>query len=160
MARVELSLTPLPAHVRTARLVVLAAARRAGLAEELVDELRLAVGEATSRAVALHRRRAEAAPVVLAVTDEPRRLTVAVTDRTPDEGAGAPDLPDLADRLGDEEDGAEPEVALAVLQGLVEDCTVEATATGTTVTLRWPLAAVEGPVGQPGTQPAAEDRTA
>jgi hypothetical protein len=31
MALVELLLSPLPAHVRTARLVVVAAARRAGL---------------------------------------------------------------------------------------------------------------------------------
>ncbi len=44
MALVELLLTPLPAHVRTARLVVVAAARRAGLDDERVDELRLALG--------------------------------------------------------------------------------------------------------------------
>ena len=37
MALVELLLTPLPAHVRTARLVGVAAARRAGLDDELID---------------------------------------------------------------------------------------------------------------------------
>ena len=56
MAVVELLLPALPAHVRTARLVVVAAARRAGLADELVDEVRLAVGEACARAVGMHAR--------------------------------------------------------------------------------------------------------
>ena len=58
MALVELLLSPLPSHVRTARLVVLAAARRAGLEDGLVDEIRLAVSESTSRAVALNARHA------------------------------------------------------------------------------------------------------
>ena len=37
MALVELLLSPLPSHVRTARLVAVAAARRAGLDDERVD---------------------------------------------------------------------------------------------------------------------------
>lgn len=56
MATVRLGFSPAPAHVRTARLVAVAVARRAGVAEGLLDEVRLAVGEACSRAVALHRR--------------------------------------------------------------------------------------------------------
>jgi anti-sigma regulatory factor (Ser/Thr protein kinase) len=46
MATVELKIPPLPVHVRTARLVGVAAGRRAGLDDVLVDELRLALGEA------------------------------------------------------------------------------------------------------------------
>ena len=42
--------------MRTARLVAVAVARRAGVADELLDEVRLAIGEACTRAVALHRR--------------------------------------------------------------------------------------------------------
>ena len=57
MAHVELTLPALPAHVRTARLVGVAAARR-GLDDGLVDEVRLAVGEACSRAVGLHAKHA------------------------------------------------------------------------------------------------------
>src|ERR1700712_5730227 len=56
MATVEVSFTPLPAHVRTARLVATAVARRSGVDEALLDEVRLAVGEACSRAVEAHRR--------------------------------------------------------------------------------------------------------
>ena len=51
MPSATLSLPPAPEHVRTARLVVVAAARRFGLDEELVDDVRLAVGEAVARAV-------------------------------------------------------------------------------------------------------------
>ena len=51
MATVELRFSALPAHVRTARLVAAAVARRAGVDEALLDEVRLAVGEACSRAV-------------------------------------------------------------------------------------------------------------
>lgn len=53
---VWLSLSPLPAHVRTARLVAVATARQLGVREELLDEVRLAVGEACTRAVAAHQR--------------------------------------------------------------------------------------------------------
>ncbi|MFD0854548.1 ATP-binding protein, partial [Actinomadura adrarensis] len=49
MATVELSFSALPVHVRTARLIVTAVARRSGVAEALLDEVRLAVGEACSR---------------------------------------------------------------------------------------------------------------
>jgi serine/threonine-protein kinase RsbW len=51
MPTVEVSFTALPAHVRTARLVATAVARRSGVDEALLDEVRLAVGEACSRAV-------------------------------------------------------------------------------------------------------------
>ena len=54
MATVEVSFTALPAHVRTARLVALAVARRVGVSDDLLDEVRLAVGEACSRAVGVN----------------------------------------------------------------------------------------------------------
>ncbi len=76
MALVELLLSPLPSHVRTARLVVLAAARRAGLEDGLVDEIRLAVSESTSRAVALNARHAAEVPVKILVSDDPTGLTL------------------------------------------------------------------------------------
>ncbi|MCA1712854.1 MAG: ATP-binding protein [Actinobacteria bacterium] len=139
MALVELTLAPLPAHVRTARLVGVAAARRAGLDDALLDELRLAIGEAASRAVGLHARHAHDVPVRITVQDEPGGLTVTVTDKGPAAGP-VPDDP-ATDMLGAEEpdDVADPDVSLAVLSGLVDDCAVDAGAHGTTVTLRWPL---------------------
>lgn len=157
MAVVELSLTPLPAHVRTARLVVVAAARRAGLDGELVDELRLAIGEAASRAVGLHRRHAPGAPVLISVADEPTGLTVTVVDQGP---AAGPLPDDLAGDLFEDDDEpgdvVDPDVALAVLTGLVDECTIEPTEGGTTVTLRWPLPARPLGVVGPGSSQAAQ----
>ena len=80
MATVELSFTALPAHVRTARLVATAVARRSGVDESLLDEVRLAVGEACSRAVEGHQLYCPAEPVRLALTDQAGRFEVEVTD--------------------------------------------------------------------------------
>ena len=159
MALVELTLAPLPAHVRTARLVGVAAARRAGLEPELVDELRLAVGEACSRAVGLHARHAQGQPVRITVSDEPGGLTITVTDQGPAAGPASDDP--AGDLLGsdsvDEDVVVDPDVALAVLSGLVDDYSVEAGPGGTTVTLRWPLPpGPAGATGTPSTQAAAE----
>ena len=143
MALVELLLSPLPSHVRTARLVVVAAARRAGLDDELVDELRLALGEACSRAVALHARPAPDTPVSVTIADNPGGLTVTVTDAGPAAGPTPDDLVgDLFEGYGGD-DGADemvdPDVALAVLTGLLDSVDIAPTAAGTTVTMRWPL---------------------
>src|SRR6266496_6835417 len=83
MATVEMSFTPLPAHVRTARLVATAVARRSGVDEALLDEVRLAVGEACSRAVEAHRRHCPAEPVRIEMTDSGERFVVVVRDAAP-----------------------------------------------------------------------------
>jgi serine/threonine-protein kinase RsbW len=83
MATVEVSFTPLPAHVRTARLVATAVARRSGVDESLLDEVRLAVGEACSRAVEAHRRHCPAEPVRIEMTDQDQRFVVTVSDHAP-----------------------------------------------------------------------------
>ena len=167
MALVELLLSPLPSHVRTARLVVVAAARRAGLEDGLVDELRLAIGEACSRAVGLHARHAPTTPVQVTVNDSPAGLTVTVTDQGP---AAGPAVDDVSAGLLDDDaapgaDGrsdftgvdrlldalVDPDVALAVVTGLVDDVDVAHDGGGTVVTMRWPLAAAD----RPGTTAAA-----
>lgn len=135
MPTVELQLSPQPHHVRTARLVGVAAARRAGLPDDLVDELRWALGEACSRAVALHAAHAPDLPVRVLLREDTTGLTVEVIDRGP-EGLPADDA-DPASLF--EGDGVDPRVSLAVLGGLVDDVDVSSTEAGTTVRLRWPL---------------------
>src|ERR1700739_1044603 len=83
MATVEVTFTPLPAHVRTARLVATAVARRSGVDESLLDEVRLAVGEACSRAVEAHRRHCPAEPVKIEMSDQGERFVVVVSDHAP-----------------------------------------------------------------------------
>jgi len=110
MPTVRLSFTAAPAHVRTARLVGVAVARRAGVSPDLFDEIRLAIGEACSRAVALHRQHGLSDLVDVALTDG-ETFTVRVTDRAPIEAALGPAVPDLADpvapRPGEDRPGSD-----------------------------------------------------
>ena len=136
MATVELRIPPQPVHVRTARLVGVAAARRTRLPDDLVDELRLAVGEACSRAVALHSQQGLDGPVVVRISDDEDRLVVEVNDLGPPPGSiDGPVHELLRDSPGD------PNVALAFLAGLVEDVEVTSQEGGTSVRLTWPLLA-------------------
>jgi serine/threonine-protein kinase RsbW len=156
VALVELLISPLPSHVRTARLVAVAAARRAGLPDELVDELRLALGEACSRAVGLHARHAPGTPVQVTVSDNPGGLTVTVTDQGPAAGPAPEDLSEgLLEHDGPDDRGDEhqldalvdPDIALALVTGVVDEVDVEHGPGGTTVTMRWPLPPAAGPGG-------------
>ncbi len=136
MATVELLLSPVAAHVRTARLVGVAAARRAGLDDDDVADLRLALGEACGRAVRLHAVHAPETPVRLRVTDHVGELTVEVTD------AGPPARPVSAAGFGDDLDDLEdgdPQVALTVLAGLVEGLQITPHERGTTVAFTWSI---------------------
>src|SRR5262247_606971 len=90
MATVEVTFPPLPAHVRTARLVATAVARRSGIDESLLDEVRLAVGEACSRAVEAHRKHCPTHPIRVALSDDGERFEVVVTDAAPRDADGAP----------------------------------------------------------------------
>jgi serine/threonine-protein kinase RsbW len=146
MATVEVSFTPLPAHVRTARLVATAVARRSGVEEALLDEVRLAVGEACSRAVEAHRRHCPAEPVRIALTDSAGRFEVSVTD-TGDPGAGANGDGSTAAGAGSAASGpvpdpaplgAGPALGLAVIQGLADDVQISETDGGVTIRMSWP----------------------
>ena len=121
MPTATLSLPPTPEHVRTARLVVVAAARRAGIEEDLVDDVRLAVGEAVARAVLRHAAAGtDAAGAV--VVDDDGEVAVEVRDRT------APELPD-------DDEG----MALALVRAVAPEVEIEPrTPVGTTLRLRWP----------------------
>jgi anti-sigma regulatory factor (Ser/Thr protein kinase) len=135
VSTVELQLSARPHHVRTARLVGVAAARRAGLPDELVDELRWALGEACSRAVALHAAHAPDAPIRVLLREDASGLTVEVVDQGP-EGS----LPDGADPASlFEGEQVDPSVSLAVLDGLVDDVEIVPNGVGTTVRLHWAL---------------------
>jgi serine/threonine-protein kinase RsbW len=145
MATVEVTFTPLPAHVRTARLVATAVARRSGVDEALLDEVRLAVGEACSRAVEAHRRHCPAEPVRIEMTDADERFVVTVSDHAPTPLAG-PRAPAGAGpgEPARDDDGAAAIPAgfgLAVISGLADDVRVSSTSSGVSVRMSWPSAA-------------------
>lgn len=103
-------------QVRLARLVATAAARRAGCDEQIVDDVRLAVGEAVARAVL---RSDPGAPVEVRLIDEPGVFGVEVQD------AAAHD---------DSDEG----FAMAVITGLVPEAVTTAVPQGGQVlALRW-----------------------
>ena len=142
MATVELRFSALPAHVRTARLVAAAVARRSGVDESVLYEVRLAVGEACSRAVHLHRRYCPDRPVLVTLVDDVDAFRVAVADEAPpaedgSDGFGA--LTEVADLVDAE--AVPPGVGLAVISGLVDDVEVEAgPQSGLVVRMTWPTA--------------------
>jgi len=138
MATVELSFTALPAHVRTARLVATAVARRSGVDESLLDEVRLAVGEACSRAVEGHQLYCPAEPVRLALTDLAGRFEVEVTDNLSGGPAGIAGPQGIAD--GHDEAVLPAGLGIAVIESLADDVQISATPDGTSIRMSWPSA--------------------
>jgi serine/threonine-protein kinase RsbW len=161
VATVTVSFTALPAHVRTARFIAASVARRAGVAENVLDEVRLAVSEACSLAVRLHRAHAPTVPVELRLTEEAERFRIEVADAVvrskPADDVETPlDLGDddvtgsavgrLADAINPDDDGtsavdlrARERIGLAVIVGLVDDVQVDYLDHGSVVTMRWPI---------------------
>ena len=129
MATVRLAFSAVPRYVRTARLVGVAVARRAGVADSLLDEVRLAIGEACGRAVARHLRYELTDLVEVEMADD-GPYTVRVIDAGPAATPGASwpaadaAAPDHAD-----------EMAETVLAGLVPDLKVD----GNEVRMVWPV---------------------
>ena len=156
MAMVEVAFTPLPAHVRTARLVAVAVARRSGVADSLLDEVRLAVGEACSRAVEAHREYCPAEPVKIELTDTGGRFEVVVTDSAPGSepaaAASAPGGPaaagqaavDAAGSAAENGHGLRDGLGLAVIAELADDVKISRTPGGISVSMSWPSSPVEG----------------
>ena len=97
-----------PEHVRTARLVAVAVARRAGMDEVRLDEIRLAVGEVCARAVRRSLQWSKpGGDVVVELDDQGPTLDVVVTA-----GAGLPE-------------SEEESVSLPLVRGLADAVTLE-----------------------------------
>ncbi|ARQ69960.1 ATP-binding protein [Streptomyces marincola] len=134
MATVELRFSASPEHVRTARLVAAAVARRAGVDESVLDELRLAVGEACSRAVGLHAIHGLTTPVRVALTEGEKSFSIEVGDDAPSA------VPAPRDRTAGEAAEETDELGLAVISGLVDDVEVMSDAAGGKIRMSWPTA--------------------
>ncbi|HVM15776.1 MAG TPA: ATP-binding protein [Egibacteraceae bacterium] len=113
---VELRLPPDVQYVGLARLVVTVAARQAGMADERVEDLKIAVSEATTNAIRAHRQAEEPRPVVLSfgpTTDDTFGVTIV------DTGPGFDPLPPDAHerREWTEESG----LGVTLIRGLADD---------------------------------------
>lgn len=123
----RISIPPATEHVRTVRMVAGAAARRGRIPDDIIDEVRLAVGEAVARVVLRHQRANIPDDVVVTLRDDPEAFEVEIADRT------RADLPD-------DDDG----ISVALTQALVPHCGVAPTPDGhQRITMSWPLAEPE-----------------
>jgi serine/threonine-protein kinase RsbW len=120
MAVCTLAIPPDTEQVRVARLVATAAARRTGLAEPQIDDVRLAVGEAVGRAVVRQQRAGDLSPVRIRMVDEYPGFVVEVVDTAA--GVGPDESP----------------LALAVITGLVPTVDLDEQADrGQVVRMQW-----------------------
>lgn len=160
MPTVAVTFTALPEHVRTARFLAAAVARRAGVSDDLLYEVRLAVGEACARAVDLHLQSAPAVPVELRMSDDDGRFAVEVIDKVPVSPSGAsavqavvPAQQGGGGREADRTDGAGNTVTavggafdvvpsalgLALITGLADDVSVRGGESGSVLAMSWRL---------------------
>lgn len=118
MAEVELELPARSAYVGVARLVLGALGRAAGLAEDSVDDLKIAASEACANAVYRHEEAGIDSPVTVRFAEHADRVEVQVGDRGP--------AFDPAELDGDAEPYSRLRMSRALLKGLVDDCEIRA----------------------------------
>lgn len=124
MPTVSLTIPAQAEHVRTARLVATAAARRCGLTEDSVDDVRLAVGEACTLAVVRTQTSDSKHEILIELTDEASHFGVTVNDR----GGIAASADD-------------DQLALALITALVPQSSIESKGAVCTITMVWPTTA-------------------
>ncbi|MFW6091372.1 MAG: ATP-binding protein [Actinomycetota bacterium] len=143
MATVELKFSARTAHVRTVRQVAVSLARRSGVDEQSLEEVRLAVGEACGLVVALHERYCPDAPVAVALEDS-AGLTVSIRSDVALTPARGRDAVEVVSAAAGQESGELPAAAsLAVVWELVPRLDLITSEDGVSLTMAWPA-------GRPG----------
>lgn len=134
-ARVELRLAPDDSAVGLARLVVVSAARQAGMDPERLEDLRVVVSEATTNALRSHQHADSPEPVVVTFgVHEEGVFDVTVSDYGPGFDPVADVEPDARDATG--EDG----LGLTLMRALADHASFEQQG-GLHVRLRFSLVA-------------------
>ncbi len=81
MSAIEIAIPPRSVYVAVVRLTVTSLARSAGLDEDRVDDLRIAVTEACTSTVLAHEEAGNSAPVVVKWAEEADRFVIDVEGR-------------------------------------------------------------------------------
>ena len=127
MATVELEIPPRSVYVGVVRLAVASLARSAGVDEDVVDDLKIAVSEACANAVLGLEELGSDEGISIKFTDDGPALVLEVADR----GPGPSDAP-VEDSQGFDTRSA---MSTALLRSLVDDCTIASRDGGGTVTV-------------------------
>jgi serine/threonine-protein kinase RsbW len=128
----ELTVPSRPEYIGVVRLVVssLATARRA-IADERIDDLKLAVSEACTNAIEANNAAGAGAPVVVTCWEAPERLEVRVSDSG---GGFDPDvLPEHPPVTDPERLNFERGLGIPLIRSLVDDVRFESSSNGTSV---------------------------
>ncbi len=127
---VQLIIPCRPEYVGVARLAILGIASRMPFSYDEVEDVRLAVGEACTHAV--ERAGSAAATIRIVSTINSHALKIEVSDDIP---AGSIAVPSEESRLLEETGVDQQGLGALLMEILVDDVTVETTATGTHVVL-------------------------
>lgn len=119
MAVVRLEIPPRSPYVGVVRLAVSSLARSAGLDEEKVDDIKIAVSEACANAVLNNEEAGSEAPVSITWEEDDSSVHIEVADRGPtvDDAAAEADTQGFSTRAV---------MSIALLKSLVDGCEFEA----------------------------------
>ncbi|MGH2734836.1 MAG: ATP-binding protein, partial [Actinomycetota bacterium] len=115
LSTVEIEIPSKTAYVGVVRLALASLARAAGLDEETVDDMKIAVGEACANAVLANEEAGVGASVSVHWDLEPERIVIEVGDR----GAGPGQEDEQEDTLGV---ASRAVMSMALLDQLVDEC--------------------------------------
>ncbi len=147
-AIVRLAFPPEPRLLGTIRLIVSVVARKAGMGEEGIEDLKVAVSETCAVAVGDLNRAGQSDPIEVDLVESPDRFGIEVRDRAPaPTPAGDPGDGEVDDR----------ELGLALVGALVDDLKTATLADGGNRTSFWlrrePEVPGSRPSGGPGLGP-------
>ncbi|HEX4864410.1 MAG TPA: ATP-binding protein [Acidimicrobiales bacterium] len=143
----ELSVPSKPEYIAIVRLVVasLATARR-NLADERIDDLKLAVSEACTNAIEANLSSGQGAPVVVSLWEAPERMEVCIAHSGP--GFDPEELPEHPPVTDPERLNFERGLGIPLIRNLVDDVRFEPGEKGTAV---W-MTLFGGPAADSGDQ--------
>ncbi len=115
MPEVELAVPPDPQYVGLARLIVTAAARQSGMTNDRIEDLKIAVGEATASAIRARQRVADDQPVSLFFGPTgTNHFAVTIAD------AGLMSDDDTPDTIGSRNWGGDGSLGVTLIRGLAD----------------------------------------
>jgi serine/threonine-protein kinase RsbW len=113
MPDVELRVPPDVQYVGLARLVVTSAARQAGMTSERIEDLKIAVSEATTNAIQAHQRVGQTAPISLRFgPTSANQFAVTIADLAADDAA--------PDAMGGRHWDADGGLGVTLIRGLAD----------------------------------------